>query len=248
MSTMPPLPPDPPRRSSLAGRLRNYLITGLLALAPSAVTLWVLYKLLNWMDNLLGRYLKFSSVLGGQRIPGLGIIATVLLLVVVGWCATIIGRWLGGRPLLSMWDHLLGRIPGVGILYGSTKSFGEAFFASRQTTFQQVVLVPWPSPGIYRVGFVAGRPSPSVKRQLGDDIEVVFVPHTPNPASGFVHYVPKSQLIYLDWAVEEGLKVIVSGGVLQPGVNLPSGGARGAAAASPASAPPRESLGAPRPE
>jgi uncharacterized membrane protein len=222
MSTMPPLPPpDLPRRATLAGRLRTYLITGLLALAPSAVTLWVLYKLLNWMDNLLGRYLKFSSVLGGQRIPGLGIVATLLLLLVVGWLATIVGRWLGGRPLLSMWDHLLGRIPGVGILYGSTKSFGEAFLASRGTTFKQVVLVPWPSPGIYRIGFIAARPGADVLRKLGEEIEVVFLPHTPNPASGFVHYVPRAQLIYLDWPVEAALKVIVSGGVLQPGDPAP---------------------------
>jgi uncharacterized membrane protein len=230
MSPLPLPPPDLLRRATLASRLRNYLITGLLALAPSVVTLWVLYKLLNWMDNLLGRYLKFSAVFSGQRIPGLGIIATLLLLLIVGWLATSIGRWLGGRPLLSMWDHLLGRIPGVGLLYGSTKSFGEAFFTSRGTTFKQVVLVPWPSPGIYRIGFIAAPPSPSVRRRLGDDIEVVFVPHTPNPASGFVHYVPRAQIIYLDWAVEDGLKVIVSGGVLQPGVNLPAGAARGAAA------------------
>jgi uncharacterized membrane protein len=212
--------PEPPRRTTAAGRLRNYLIAGLLALAPTAVTLWVLVVLLNWTDNLLGRYLRFH-VLGDHRIPGLGLVATFILLLLVGWMVTVIGRWLGGRPMLSMWDHLLSRIPGVGILYGSTKSFGEAFFQSRETTFQQVVLLPWPSPGMYRIGFIAARPSPEVRRHVGDDIEVVFVPHTPNPASGFVHYVPRSQLIYLDWAVEDGLKVIVSGGVLQPGVKAP---------------------------
>jgi uncharacterized membrane protein len=254
MSTAPPLiTPEPPHRTSVAGRLRTFLITGLLALAPSVITLWVLYKLLNWIDGLLGRYIKFSSVLGGHRIPGVGIVATLLLLLIVGWLVSMIGRWLGGRPLLSMWDHLLNRIPGVGILYGSTKSFGEAFVSSRGTTFKQVVLVPWPSSGIYRVGFIAARPSPSVVRQLGPDVEVVFIPHTPNPASGFVHFYPKSQVIYLDWRVEDGLKVIVSGGVLQPGVNLPPGAPdpRAARAGTPASTPAivtPESLGAPRPQ
>ena len=231
---------DPPRRATAAGRLRTYLIAGLLALAPSAITLWVLYRLLNWTDNLLGRYLRFP-VLGNHRIPGLGLVATFVLLLIVGWLATIIGRWLGGRPLLSMWDHLLSRIPGVGILYGSTKSFGEAFFMSRETTFKQVVLVPWPSPGIYRIGFIAASPSASVRRRLGDDIEVVFIPHTPNPASGFVHYVPRSQIVPLDWSVEEGLKVIVSGGVLQPGEPT-AAAARGTASAP---APSQESPGAP---
>ena len=230
MSAMPPvIPPDPPRRTGAMHRLRNYLIAGLLALAPTAITLWVLVILLNWMDNLLGRYLRFKF-LDYHRIPGLGLVATFVLLLMVGWLVTMVGRWLGGRPLLSVWDHLLSRIPGVGLLYGSTKSFGEAFFMGRESTFKQVVLVPWPSPGIYRIGFIAARPSPAVRRHLGDDIEVVFVPHTPNPASGFVHYVPRSQVIRLDWTVEQGLKVIVSGGVLQPG-ELPNAVRAGATSA-----------------
>jgi uncharacterized membrane protein len=152
---------------------------------------------------------------------------------------TVIGRWLGGRPLLSMWDHLLSRIPGVGILYGSTKSFGEAFFMGREATFKQVVLLPWPSPGLYRIGFIAARPPAAVRRRLGEDVEVVFVPHTPNPASGFVHYVPRAQLIHLDWAVEDGLKVIVSGGVLQPGASATT------AARATAPAPAQEGPGGP---
>jgi uncharacterized membrane protein len=222
---------DPPRRATATGRLRTYLIAGLLALAPTAVTLWVLVVLLNWTDNLLGRYLRFQ-VLGDHRIPGLGLVATFVLLLIVGWMVTVIGRWLGGRPMLRMWDHLLSRIPGVGILYGSTKSFGEAFFTSRETTFKQVVLVPWPSPGVYRLGFIAARPGADVLQKLGDDFEVVFLPHTPNPASGFVHYFPRAQVIHLDWTVEAALKVIVSGGVLQPRGNaaaIPGGPAPGPA-------------------
>ncbi len=233
---MNPPSPESPNRPTAAGRLRTYLIAGLLAIAPTAITLWVLVVLLNWTDNLLGRYLRFH-VLGDHRIPGLGLVATFVLLLIVGWMVTVIGRWLGGKPMLRMWDHLLSRIPGVGLLYGSTKSFGEAFFQSRATTFKQVVLVPWPTPGIYRIGFLAARASASVRRHLGDDIEVVFLPHTPNPASGFVHYVPRAQLVYLDWAVEEGLKVIVSGGVLQPG--------EFAATAAPGPAPSQEGPGGP---
>ena len=75
----------------------------------------------------------------------------------------------------------------------------------------------WPHPGMWRVGFVTGHVDPSIKQRLGDDVTCVFVPHTPNPASGFVHYVPKREVVYLDWSVEDGLKMIVSGGVVQPG-------------------------------
>jgi uncharacterized membrane protein len=254
MSLMPPVDlPEPARHGSALRRLRTYLLTGLLALAPSAITLWVLYKMLNWTDNLLGRYLRFQGM-HYQRIPGLGLVATFVLLLLVGWLAAVFGRWLGGRPLLDFWDHLLSRIPGVGLLYGSTKSFGEAFFTSRESTFKQVVLVPWPSPGIYRLGFVAARPGADVRRHLGEDIEVVFVPHTPNPASGFVHYVPRSQVIHLDWSVEEALKVIVSGGVLQPNGRVrPAAAGRtappsSADAGTPAPAPPPASAATPSPE
>jgi uncharacterized membrane protein len=234
---MPALPPDsgvaapppalPQRRTGLMARLRNYLLTGLLALVPSALTVWVLIRLFNWVDNLLGRYLRFAA-LDYRRIPGIGLVATVLILIIVGW----ITSWLGTRSLFGVWDHFLTRIPGVGILYGSTKSLGEAFLSRRRDTFKQVVLVPWPHPALWRVGFIAGPPSPAIRSVLGEEVEVVFLPSTPNPVSGFVHYVPKSALRYLDWSVEQGLKVIISGGVHQPGAEPLRAARAGAAAAS----------------
>jgi uncharacterized membrane protein len=198
-------------RRGLLGRLRLYLLTGLLVLAPSAVTVWVLIWLFNRVDNLLGRYLRFEF-LDYRRVPGLGLLATLVLLVLVGWVAS----WIGARPLVRMWDMLLTRIPGIGIVYGSTKSLGEALLSQKEEAFRQVVLIPWPHPGMWRVGFITGRPGPDVSRRLASEIEVVFVPHTPNPASGFVHYVPRKDIVYLDWPIEDGLKVIVSGGVVQP--------------------------------
>ena len=203
--------PDP-NGPSLMGRLRNYLLTGLLVLAPSAVTLWVFYRLLNYVDNILGKYLRFPA-LDYHRIPGIGLVATLVVLVIVGWIAS----WIGARPALRLWDHLLTRIPGIGILYGSTKSLGEAFFSKEPRVFQKVVLVPWPRTGMWRIGFITGRASVELRNKLPADIEVVYVPHTPNPASGFVHYVLRSDVIYLDWPVEDGLKVVISGGVVQPG-------------------------------
>ena len=117
---------------------------------------------------------------------------------------------------------MLNRIPGIGLVYGSTKSLGEAFLTQREgQAFRKVVLLQWPLPGVWRIGFVTGHVPAELKSKLGEDVACVFVPHTPNPASGFVHYVPKRELIYHDWTVEDGLKVIVSGGVLQPGVKAP---------------------------
>jgi uncharacterized membrane protein len=203
---------DPTREGpGFVARLRNYLITGLLVLAPTVVTLWVFFRVLNWVDNLLGQYFRFAK-LGYHRIPGIGLVATLILLVIVGALAS----WLGSKSLFAMWDTMLTRIPGLGILYGSTKSLGEAFLKRRREAFRQVVLVQWPHPEMWRIGFLTGPPSASIQEHFSEPIEVVFVPHTPNPASGFVHYVPKSKVIYLDWPVEDGLKVVVSGGVSQP--------------------------------
>lgn len=215
-----PTPEEAPHRPSVMGRLRDYLLTGLLALAPSAITLYVAFRLVNAMDNLLGRYLRFSFH-NYERIPGLGLVASLVLLLLVGWIVSLIGSWIGGRSMLAMWEHLLTRIPGIGIVYGSTKSLGEALLSPKHEAFQQVVLVPWPLPDMWRIGFIAGPPSPAIRRRLGDDVEVVFVPHTPNPASGFVHYVHAKDIQRLDWTVEEGLKVIISGGAVQPGVYRP---------------------------
>jgi uncharacterized membrane protein len=202
----------PPRdRPRFTARLGNYLMTGLLVLAPTAITLWVFFRLLNWVDNLLGQFLRFAA-LDHRRIPGIGLVATLLLLIVVG----AIASWIGSRSLFQMWDTMLTRIPGLGILYGSTKSLGEAFINRKKDSFRQVVLIQWPHPGMWRLGLLTGPASPYIRETLGQDVEVVFVPHSPNPASGFVHYVPKSQIHYLDWAIEDGLKVVVSGGVIQP--------------------------------
>lgn len=200
------------------GRLRNYLLTGLLVLAPTSVTVFVFYRLLNWVDNLLGRYLRFEAV-DYHRIPGLGLVATLTILVIVGFLASLAGQ----GPLARLWDSMLMRIPGVGLVYGSTKSLGEAFLTQKEEqAFRKVVLVEWPKPGMWRIGFVTGHVSGEIKARLGADVACVFVPHTPNPASGFVHYARKQDLLYLDWPVEEGLKVVVSGGVVQPGVATPA--------------------------
>jgi len=200
-------------RQSFLSHVRTWFISGLLVIGPSAVTIWVLFRLLNWVDNLLGRYLRFAA-LDYHRIPGIGLLATGVLLLLVGFFATLLGK----GPLARLWDRLLLRIPGVGIVYGSTKSLGEAFLNQKEETFRKVVLVQWPHPGMWRIGFLTGHVAPALKDRLGEDVSCVFVPHTPNPASGFVHYVPKRDLIELEWAVEDGLKVIVSGGVVQPGM------------------------------
>jgi uncharacterized membrane protein len=193
---MTPPQSDNEHRHGILHRLRTLLLTGLLVIAPTAVTVWVLFRLLNFVDNLLGRYLRFAA-LDYHRVPGLGLVSVALILVLVGWFAS----WIGTKQIGALWDQFLTRLPGVGILYGSTKSMGEALFNNRnEPAFRQVVLVQWPHPGLYRIGFVTNRASADVREKLGSDFEA---------------------LVYLDWTVEDALRVIVSGGVVQPGADRP---------------------------
>src|SRR5512147_1658191 len=135
---MKPSPDQFAKEHPVLNRLRAWFLTGLVVIAPSAVTIWVLFRLLNWVDNLPGQYFRFAA-LDYHRIPGIGLLATLLLLLIVGFIATLVGQ----GPLSRLWDRLLLRIPGVGIVYGSTKSLGEAFLNQKEQTFRKVVLVQW---------------------------------------------------------------------------------------------------------
>src|ERR1041384_7312592 len=112
---MNPTVSKPPRQPFFAP-LRAWFLTGVIVMAPTAITFWVLFRLLNWVDNLLGRYLRFAA-LDYHRIPGLGLLTTALLLLIVGFVAARVGQ----GPVARLWDRLLLSIPGVGIVYGSHK-------------------------------------------------------------------------------------------------------------------------------
>jgi len=199
-----------PRREPFFARVRAWFLTGVIVIAPTAITFWVLFRLLNWVDNLLGRYLRFAA-LDYHRIPGLGLVATGVLLLIVGCIATLVGQ----GPLARMWDRLLLRIPGVGIVYGSTKSLGEALLSQNEETFRQVVLVQWPHPGLWAIAFLTAPPPRALAGKLEGDLVGVFVPSTPNPTAGHYHLVPRDRVILVDLTVEQGIQMIVSGGVVR---------------------------------
>ena len=126
--------------------------------------------------------------------------------------------WIGARPTPRLWDHLLTRIPGIGILYGSTKSLGEAFFSKEPRVFQKVVLVPWPRPGMWRIGFITGRASKEIRKSLERRRRGGVRPAHPEPRLGLRPLRAQGgSSSHLDWPVEDGLRVVISGGVVQPG-------------------------------
>src|SRR5258705_13530643 len=148
---MTPPKPAASKGSSFFGRLRTWLLTGLFVLAPSAITMWVLFRLLNWVDNLLGRYLRFAA-LDYHRIPGLGLVATGLLLLIVGFIAAQVGQ----GPVARLWDRLLGRIPRLGIVYASSKALRDAIRKPNEAPVRKGGVGQRPPPGIWRAGFLTG--------------------------------------------------------------------------------------------
>jgi uncharacterized membrane protein len=192
-------------------KFRAYLFSGLLVLGPTAVTLWVLVQLLIWMDGILGEMLRFPWF-EYRRIPGLGFVVMLGLLLLSGW---LTHRY-AGESVLRTWERVLLRIPFFRVIYSSAKQLGEALLTEKRSVFRQVVLVRWPHPDLWAIGLVTASPPKVLSEKAGEGLVSVFVPSTPNPTTGFYHLVPADRVIPIDLTVEQGLQMVVSGGVIRP--------------------------------
>lgn len=188
--------------------LRRWFITGLVVLLPVIVTIWALSFGFNLLDGLWRSLLAY---LLGYYVPGIGALLTVTLTVAAGAVATNVI----GRRLIGWGERLLTRIPVVSTVYTTTKQIVDLLAGEQKTAFQRVVLVEYPRRGVYSVGFLtaAGCPPPA-QEAVGEEMWSVFVPTAPNPTSGWVVMVPKSQCRVLGMTVDEAFRYIISGGVL----------------------------------
>lgn len=195
-------------------RLRAYLIAGLLVWIPIGVTIFVVRLLNGLMDRslvLLPDRLKPEQWLG-FAIPGLGILLTLVLLVVTGFLAA---NFIG-RGMVSLWESLLHRIPIVRSIYSASKNFAEVVFSEGNESFKKVLLVEYPRKGVYSLAFQTASTLGEVQARTGEEVVCTFVPTTPNPTSGFIVMMPRSEIIELDMAVDDALKMIFSLGVVVP--------------------------------
>ncbi len=192
-------------------RLRTYFLTGLLVLSPVVITAYVLWKLFIFVDHLLGATMRGGYIRPGG-VPGLGFVTVIILITITGAFANnFLGRSLGG-----IIEGLILRVPFLRGLYGTLKEMGEAILSERKGAFQRVVLVPYPSAGVYSIGLVTSAPPRSMDEAVGEPLEGVFIPTPPNPTTGPLVYYPRNQLIPTTLRVEQALKMVVSGGVVVP--------------------------------
>jgi uncharacterized membrane protein len=193
----------------IGARFRRAFITGVLVVTPLAGTVWILYSLFEKVDGLLG---VLVVRLLGRPVPGLGVL--LLLVIVVG--AGIFARNFIGRRLIRWGNLILYRIPLFNRIYIALKQIFEVFLGERKTVFQRVVLFEYPRPGIHAIGFVTSRSSGEIQERTEQSLVNVFLPTTPNPTSGFLLFIPEADLIPLDMTVEEGIKLVISGGAVTP--------------------------------
>ncbi|HWP34683.1 MAG TPA: DUF502 domain-containing protein [Thermodesulfobacteriota bacterium] len=198
--------------SSFLHRNRNVFLTGLFALTPLVVTAVVVYYVFAFFDGLLAPVI---DPIVGRHLPGLGILVTLGLIYLVGLVTTN----LLGQKLVEAGERLLTRVPIVKGIYSGSKQLVEAVSlpATGKSAFTHVVLVEYPRREMYMIGFITRRDAGTL--QEPDRVETltnVFVPNTPNPTSGRMVMVPNRDLIPLGISVEEGLKLIISGGFISP--------------------------------
>ncbi len=192
-------------------RLRRYFITGLIVFLPIAVTFSVLRWLFLASDSFLG---QLFTLLFGRAYPGVGLAATVAMIFLLGALATNVL----GRRLVGWFDRLMLRIPLARSIYSATKQLSDSLFLQRGAAFQRPALIEWPRLGVYTVGFVTGETLGHVQGVAGRRVVNVFVVSTPNPTTGFLVLVPEDQVHPLDMTVEDALKLVMSGGIVAPGV------------------------------
>jgi uncharacterized membrane protein len=193
--------------------LRRYLVAGLLIWVPLAATVLIFSLLLGFADRallLLPQDLRESLL--DLQIPGLGAILAITLLLTTGF----LGANLIGRRLVHTYERILDRIPLVRSVYGSIKHFAEIVFSEDGTSFKKVLLIEYPRKGLYSLCFLTSENPLEVQHRTGEEVVTVFLPTTPNPTSGFMLFVPRRDIVELDMAVDDALKLIISLGVVVP--------------------------------
>jgi uncharacterized membrane protein len=206
----------PPRKHGFMARLRNYFLTGLVVAAPIGLTVyittWFVDLVDTWFVPLIpaqyqpDKYLPFD-------IPGLGLIVALVLLTVLG---ALTANFFG-QALLNFAESLVERMPIVRSIYSALKQIFETVLSKSNNSFREVALVEYPRKGIYTLAFITTAARTDLPGLEGQEMIGVFVPTTPNPTGGFFLYLPRGDIRVLDMSVEDGLKMIVSLGIVEPG-------------------------------
>ena len=215
---MPKKEHEPQKKSfwkRLRSRFKAYFFTGILVTAPVTITFYMAYRLIMYIDrsinNLLPPKFQLNQYLP-YDIPGWGLLVLIVGLVFIGMLTT---GWFG-KFFVNLGEKIVAKMPFISSVYSLLKQVFETFFSNKKQSFNQVVLLEYPRKGLWTVGFVSAHTSGEPSKQLGPKMINVFVPTTPNPTSGFLLFVPEKDVIKLKMSVEDGLKLVISCGIVTP--------------------------------
>ena len=197
--------------SKIFRRISNNFFKGILISAPIIITLYIAWGLIKFFDK------KTSPLLGTFpfEIPGFGLITVFIFFAIIGFITT----GLLGRIFSSFIEKVLSKMPVLRNIYSGLKQLFEAILAKKSNSFREVVLLEYPREGIWAMAFLTGDTKGEVNRKTKNQMVNVFLPTTPNPTSGFLLFVPKKDILRLTMTVEEGIKMIISAGMLTPSEN-----------------------------
>ena len=206
---------DPRKKKHSHSHLRGYFLAGILVTAPIGITFYISWLLIRWVDSKVTpllpaaynpeTYLPFA-------VPGLGLVIVFVTLTFVGWATA----GMVGRLWTRISEKALARMPVVRSIYGAVKQIIETILQQQSNAFRQVVLFEYPRRGSWAIGFITGQTQGEVQNLTHDDVVNVFLPTTPNPTSGYLLFIPRRELVVLGMTVEEGIKMVVSGGIVTP--------------------------------
>ena len=211
-----------PPSSSLGARLRSYFLTGLIVAGPVAITLyfvaWVINLVDAWVKPIIPKQYLPESYLP-FTVPGVGLIFAIVGLTVIG----ALTANLFGRSLVNYGERLLARMPIVRSVYRTLKQIFETVLSKNGGSFKRVGLIEFPRQGLYSIVFLAGDPPREIEDKIGgvDPLITVFMPNGPNPTTGFILFMPLSEIILLDLPVEDAAKLVVSAGLVGPSDAIP---------------------------
>ena len=226
----PPEPEHPKPRGSRFAGLRNSFLTGLVVIAPIGVTVWLVWTVIGWVDGFVLPFVPeayqpdniLRTLFGLDyrlNIRGVGVVVFLIFTVLVGWIA----KGLIGRSLIAWGEQLVDRMPVVRSIYNGLKQIAETVFAQTETNFDKACLVEYPRRGIWAIAFISTTAKGEIQNSIPRDEQLVsvFLPTTPNPTSGFLLFVPQSDIIELKMSVEDCAKLVISAGLVYPGGAVP---------------------------
>ena len=205
------------RRPGMLSGMRASFLTGLIVILPFALTLWLVWSVIGWIDGfvlpLVPHELRPEQYIG-INLRGVGVIILLVFILVVGWVA----RGVIGRAVIRQGEGLVDRMPIVRTIYSGAKQIAETVFAQGDTSFDRACLIEYPRRGIWALGFISTEARGEVAGSgLADEpLLSVFLPTTPNPTSGFLLFLPESDVVVLEMSIEDAAKLVISAGLVYP--------------------------------